>query len=284
MKIVSFICMLIFLISAYACSGTSPINEGAYKPVIITIPIDSIKIGSGIAITRDNQVAVLNEDGTWEEYRFENAATSLERWQSIEVSPNVLEFFKPLFGRVGVHVIDTGEEFTTIVKESNVEFIENIDENNVDYVVEIYSYQVDLLANYISNGELSDIEQFRILKVLVKSEIKGANNPLNNPLMSSSIFRWLIRGKNVLHVNLISPDPELAGDGHFTFLYADGWVVIEGLHGTPQRVLNVSLENALELQIKFYDSMKANSWRQWYKTAKWYKKWRKKVSQPISEG
>ena len=284
MKIVSFICMLIILILAYACGGTSTGKEGRVKPTIITIPIDSIKIGSGIAITRDNQVAVLNEDGTWEEYRFENAATSLERWQAIEVSPNVLEFFKQLFGRVGVHVIDTGEQFTTIVKETKVEFIEDIDENNVDYVVEIYSYQVDLLANYISNGELSDIEQFRILKVLVKSEIKGANNPLNNPLMSSSIFRWLIRGKNVLHVNLISPDPELEGDGHFTFLHADGWVVIEGLHGTPQRVLNVSLENALELQIKFYESMKANSWTQWYKTAKWYKKWRKKVSQPISEG
>ena len=33
-------------------------------------------------------------------------------WQSVEVPQNVLEFFIRLFERVGVHVIDAGEEFT----------------------------------------------------------------------------------------------------------------------------------------------------------------------------
>ena len=183
-----------------------------------------------------------------------------------------------------MHVIDTGEQFTCVIREDHVAFDDTLNENNVDYVVEIYSYQIDLLSKYISDGDLSDIEQFRILKVLVKSEIKGANHPLKNPMMSSTILRWLIRGKSVLHVNLISPNQKLEGNGHYTFLHANGWVVFEGLHGTPQRILNVSLEDALELQRKFYESMKADSWSQWFKTAKWYKKWRKRVSQPISEG
>ena len=295
MKIIFFTCTMISGLMLTACGGNSYDTTGRVEPTIITLPLseqhksistaaaDSAKSGVGIVITQDNQVAVLKDDGTWENYPIDKTMSSLEKWESLDVPPDILNFFRQLFETVGVRVIDTGEQFTCILMEKHAEFIDSIDEINVDFVIEIYSYQVDRLAKYISRGELDDVERFRILKVLVKSDIKGKNHPLKNPLMSSTIFRWLIGGKKILHINLISPNVEAERDGHYTFLHANEWVVLEGLHGTPQRVLNVTLDDALELQVKFYESMKADSWRQWYKTARWYKGWREKVSQPISE-
>ena len=233
-------------------------------------------------ITPHNKVAVLKDGGTWQYYQPENDATSLQRWQSVEVPPNVLEFFIRLFERVGVHVIDTGEEFTCILKRDGVAFEDTLDEDQVDYTVEIYSYQVDRLAKYVSSGKIDDVEKFRVLKAVLKSRMSGAKNPLKNPLMASVIFRWLIKGKKVLHVNVVSPDPQAESDGHYTFLYADEWVVTEGLHGTPKRVFTVALGDALELQRKLYEGMKVDSWIHWLKIASWYKKWRDRVSRPVS--
>ena len=74
-----------------------------------------------LLITRDNKVVNLKEDGTWEYAT--SLQSSLDTWQDIEQTPAALAFFKDLFNRAGVRVLDTNEAFTCVQTGRSIEFI-----------------------------------------------------------------------------------------------------------------------------------------------------------------
>lgn len=250
----------------------------ALGSVILLFFINSQAISMQIVITPDDKVVILQEDGSWHYYKSEDERTSIEKWQTLMTPPDIIEFFKGIFDKVGVHIIDTGEEFTCIHKGNQIEFENKLERGKVDYIVEIYSYQVDRLANYVSTGELDDIEKFRIARAFMNSKVAGAKSPLKNPLMRNFMFRWYIKGNNLVHMTIISPNPQIEKDAYLTFVYTDEWVGISGLHGSPKRIFNLTVDDALELQRHLHEGMKTDSWFHWFKTARWYKEWRKKVS------
>ncbi len=174
-------------------------------------------------ITSDQKVVILNDDGTWQ-YATSSGST-LEKWKSLELSADVIGLFKGLFEKLGVRIIDTGEALTCIQRGDQIEFALGVDEDSVDFTVQVYGFQVDRLAEHIATGKIDELERFRIAREFFGRNSRGKANILSNPLISNSILRRLIGGKNLIHMYLISPDPEQEENATFTLIYVNkGWL------------------------------------------------------------
>lgn len=227
-------------------------------------------------ITWDRKVVLLRDDGTW---KYATAAGStLERLKTLSVPPAIAETVKGMFSQLGVQVIDTGEAFTCVHRGNSVEFVSGVNERTVDFTVQVYQFQLQRLAEYIGKGTIDDVEQFRIACALFATAA-GSRHIMGNPLMSNGVLRRMIRGKNLMHVTLVSPDPAQEPDAAYTIIFINGeHVVVPGLHGTPLRVLRVPLADAMTLQKNLFAGMKAGpAPSKWVKIAKWYVDWRKRV-------
>jgi hypothetical protein len=177
-----------------------------------------------------------------------------------------------------VKVIDSGEAFTCKQYGDRVEIVAGVEEASVDFVVHVHQFQLERLAQGISRGALDDLELFRVVTTLFGTAT-GRRHLLRNPLMSSSVLRRMIRGKNLMHVTLVSPNPDEEPDSTYTILFINGeQLVVPGLHGTPLRILRVPLADAIALQRNFYAGLKAGlAPAKWIKIARWYVQWRKRV-------
>lgn len=227
-------------------------------------------------IAPERKVILLKEDGTWEYEK--PTASVIEKWKSLALPKSIVGWFQGLFDRLGVRIIDTGEEFTCVHAGERIEFEKGIDVASVDLTVEMYAFQADRLAGEVATGEIGEREQFRIVRELFGAGSAGRRNIRYNPLMSSSLLRWLIRGKKLLHIYLVSPDPTKGQDAVFTMVFASRhWLVIPGTWGKPERVFKVSVMNALELQKRFFVGMKSGRFWDWLQIARWYVNWRRKV-------
>lgn len=227
-------------------------------------------------MTADRKVVVLRDDGTW---KYATAAGStLERLKALVVPPAVAETVKGMFSRLGVRVVDTGEAFTCVHRGDSVEFVSGVNERTVDFTVQVYQFQLERLAEYVRKGTIDEIEQFRIACALFASAC-GNRHIMSNPLMSNGILRRMIRGKNLMHVTLMSPDPAQEPDASYTIIFINGaQLVLPGLHGTPLRTLRVPFADAIALQKNLFAGMKAGTApSKWIKIAKWYVDWRKRV-------
>ena len=226
-------------------------------------------------ITPDRKVVVLNDDGTWK-YATATAAM-LRRLKTTTVPANIVESLQGMFSKLGIHVIDTGEEFTCIHRDDHIEFVSGLKASDVDFAVEVFAFQLERLAAHVDAGELEEVEQFRIARTLFTAGT-GKRHVMSNPLMSNSVLRRLIRGKNLMHVYLVSPDLAQEPDASYTVMFInDEWLVIPGLHGHPKRVLRVPIGEAIELQKHLFAGMKSGNLAKWMKIAKWYVDWRKRV-------
>jgi hypothetical protein len=241
---------------------------------------DSMKI----AITTDGQAVRLHDDGTWKD-----AAPSgpvRERWEGLPQPPHLVEMLQGLFRQVGVRIIDGGEEFTCVQQPESIALVDGIDRDAVDFTLAIYGFQAERFAEQLAAGEVDDLEQFRIARVLVLASLTSAGrySIWHNPLMSNPFLRWWIRGKNLLHLYLISPDPGQEEDLKLTLMHINRrWLGIPGLYGEPRRVFRVTVADALELQRHLFAAMNAGSWAEWLETARWYLRWRERVEVPLRQ-
>jgi hypothetical protein len=228
------------------------------------------------AITPDRKVVLLRDDGTWK-YATGSGST-LDRLKTLSVPPAVAETVKGMFSQLGVQVIDTGEAFTCVHRGNSVEFVPGVNERTVDFTVQVYQFQLERLAEYIRKGTIDEVEQFRIACALFATAA-GSRHIMRNPLMSNSLLRRMIRGKNLMHVTLVSPDKAQEPDVTYTIIFINGeQVVVPGLHGTPLRILRVPFADAVALQKNLFAGMKAGTApSKWIKIAKWYVDWRKRV-------
>ena len=188
-----------------------------------------------------------------------------------------MEAVRGLFGALGIRVTDTGEAFTCIHRGDRIEFVPGLDEAGVDFIVPVYQFQLARLADHLGRGSIDQLEQFRIVRALFATAA-GRRHLLSNPLLSNATLRRIIRGKNLLQVTLVSPDPRQEPDATYTIVFVNQeQLVIPGLHGTPQRILRVGVREAIELQRQIYAGMKANDLGTWVTIARWYVDWRKRV-------
>ena len=230
-----------------------------------------------IVVTPDRKAIVLNDDGTWTDAP--SSPSALERWKSLTLSSNLIERFRGVFDRLGVRIIDKGEEFTCIHRGDRIEFEAGIDETSGDATVVIYGYQAERLAQQIESGPLQPIEEFRIARELLASA-GAAGQDVDNPLSSNPILRLFIRAKDLIHVSLVSPDQNEEPDATYSLVHVSGRsLLIPGLHGRPERVFRLNVEDVLDLH-RNLSSAASRGWANWFKIGNWYLSWRKKVEVP----
>ncbi len=226
-------------------------------------------------LTEHGRVARLLDDGTWA--YAPTTGSALEMLQSHPISSAVAEAVRGLFDQLGMRVVETGEELTCTHEGDRVQFVRGIDEASVDFVIPMYLFQVERLAGFFEDGVLDDMELFRITEVLFEHGA-GPRHLLGNPLVSNPFLRLMIRGKQLLHITLVSPDPAQGPDALWTMVFAAGqWLLVPGHHGTPQRILRADVADAIELQRLLYAGMKAGDFGTWVKVARAYVKWRSGV-------
>jgi hypothetical protein len=203
-------------------------------------------------------------------------ATSLEKWRAVLQTPEVVGFFRGTFERAGVRITDTNEAFTCLHLGDRIEFEPALVESRVDFTVPIESYQVERLAHEAKAGELSEIEQFRVLRALFSPATAAT---LKNPVLSHGLLRRLAAVEDLLHVHLHSPDPAQEPDATHTLVHAAGqWLVFMGLHGRPRRTFHLSMKDAIHYQRRVFHAMKKDDPATWLRFAFWYLTWRKRVS------
>ena len=240
-------------------------------------------MGESLLITRDNRVVNLKDDGTWEYVT--SPQSSLDTWQDIEQTPVALGFFKDLFNRAGVRVLDTDEAFTCVQTSRGIEFIDGLDEDIVDYTVQIYAYQVERLADYLQTGGIDEIEQYRIVRSLYAPIASAAlKNTAVLRFMNNSLISLLINRKRVVHIELLSSDPGQESHAYFTLLgVSKQWLMLEGHHGTPYRVFRMSHLDVLDMCKRVTTTMRTGGWIGWARLAMWYVGWRNKVQSGLAE-
>ena len=230
-------------------------------------------------MTSDRKVVQLRDDGTWQYAA--PAGSVFDALKTLSIPPAIVATVQGLFSQVGVRVIDTGEAFTCIHRGDHIEFAPAVNEKSVDFTASVYRFQLERLAEHVRRGTLDDVEQFRIACALFVSAT-GSRHILANPLMSNAALRRLIRGKNLMHVTLVSPDASQEPDATYTILFINGeQLVVPGLHGKPLRILRVPFSDAIALQKNLFAGLKAGlAPSKWIKIAKWYVDWRKRVEVP----
>ena len=211
---------------------------------------------------------------------------SIEKFQSIQQYPAAVDLFALLFEKAGIRVVDTGEEFSCYHRGTHIDFEERLDEASVDYVLELNTTQVDHLVELASNREIDDARRYRILRALFAPAIGASVNPfqclkgitVSSPLLSNRLFRRLLRMEDLIHVYIRSPikgEPEV---GHTLAFKGKEWLVSPGLHGEPGRVFRLTVDDALEFHKHAFSALKTDSRIGWITFARWYLKWRKRVS------
>ena len=259
-----------------AVTSTNKINSNNQEPGGER-PLDK-----SLLITPNSRVVNLKDDGSWEYVTFPQS--SLDTLQAIKQTPAALKFFHGLFDIAGIRVLDTGETFTCVQTDTGIEFIDGINENSVGYTVQIYAYQAERLARYLQTEDIDEIEQYRIVRSLYEPMSSAALKNtgvlwfMNNPLIS-----LLVNRKRVVHIELLSPNPEQENHAYYTlFGVSKQWLILDGHHGTPDKMFSMNHLHVLEMCRHVTTTLRTEGWIGWIKLAKWYVGWRKKVQSNLS--
>jgi hypothetical protein len=229
-----------------------------------------------IATTSTNQPVALNEDGSWQ--YLEPSGSALHKLQELEQSAEVVTFFKGLFNRVGIEVVDSNERVTCIHRVNEISFEEGIDEEAVDFCVRVYAYQIDRFIANVKTGYRDPLAHFRLMREFFGMSAQGGRSLLNNPIVTNAVFRKLINAKNLLHVHLLSPDKNAESDATYTLFFVNGsWNLAQGLVGEPDRIFRLSTDDALDLHRHVFVGTRDTKLTDVPKLAKWYTDWRSRV-------
>jgi len=200
-------------------------------------------------------------------------ATSMQLWQSITQTPEIVGYFKGIFNTLAFTVAETGETFTATHHGDRVTFAQGLDPK-ADFTVPLHLENVQRLATQTREGRIPAAESWRIAQVLFTPLTQST---LRNPVLSVNWIRRLAGVESLIHVYLISPEGGEAAT--HTLIYAgDQWVVLPGLHGKARRVYRLSPEQSLDYQRQVFKAMQQNAFTGWLAFARWYRAWRQAVS------
>ena len=206
---------------------------------------------------------------------------ALDRWQAVAQTPELLEFFEGLFGRIGVRVVDTGEEFVCEQKQGSIELTPGLTDN-VDFVVEITTEKVERLGDEAATGRLSELEKYRVLRTMLGTPLDFSASLMNNRLLCNAAARRLLRVVDTAHIFFRSPSPE-EPDEEYTLAFRNGkWTIGPGLHGTPERKIELDVDSTLEFHRRTLALKRNPGIVQSLRYTAWYVPWRRRVSARVS--
>ena len=199
--------------------------------------------------------------------------TALQAWRAIPQTQEIVDYFSGIFDVIGVTIEETGEELTIALEENQIRIDAGLPENP-DFVVPLKWENVENMVSHAEDGKIDSHESWRIVSVLFTSLTQAT---LYNPIMASDIGRRISRVEDLAHVYLIAPDGHEATCHTLAYLKKQ-WLVIPGLYGKPKRTFRMTAEDSIEYQRRVFSAIKNNSFREWWRFSRWYKKWRKTVS------
>ena len=205
---------------------------------------------------------------------YSQSTSSLESWENILQTPELVEYFKGIFNSLGVIVEETNEKFTINHTGNSFEFEMGINEEKVDFVVPAKLQNIQNMIAHSQDGKISLEESWRIMDVLFTPLTRVT---LQTPVLSINWRRKLAGVEDLTHVYLINPTGEEASK--HTLIYVKGqWLVLKGIHGKPRRTYRMNPEQAIEYQREIFAAMQKDTFWAWWKFASYYKKWRKACS------
>jgi len=200
--------------------------------------------------------------------------SSLQKWEKILQTPELLTYFDGVFENLGITIKETGESFTIHHHGDSFSFKEGIIKEKIDFIVPLELQNIENMVAHAKDGKISMDESWRILNVLFTPMTKVT---LETPVLAVNWKRKLAGVEDLTHVHLLNPSGEKASS--HTLVYVKGqWIVLKGLHGNARRIYEMTPEQSLEYQRRIFSAMKKNSLWNWWKFARWYKKWRETCS------
>lgn len=195
-----------------------------------------------------------------------------QKWAAAEQPASFVEFFKGTFTRLGITVVETGEQFTVVHQGDRFAFEPGA--KDVEVVVPVTQHNVDDLLARAGDGTLDDDDAYDIMSVLFTPLTREV---LKHPVSADNNLRQLAGVEQRMHIVLLAAD---GSDGAtHTLVYDNGtWDVLGGLQGTAQRTFRMTPAQAIDYQRHAYEALRANSPAGWTAFSTWYKRWRETCS------
>jgi hypothetical protein len=199
---------------------------------------------------------------------------NFQQLQQLTEQPAAVKWFDGLFERAHVEITDTGEQFTVLHRGDSVEVQQGLDGEKPNLIIPLQSENVRNLVGFFQDEEIGDYEQYRIVKFMVKPCLQAA---LEMPILQNPAFRKVMRLDTQWQQALIAPDG--SEDEQLTVTCENNeWKITPGFHGTPQRQLRFTPEQALEYQRRIFEANSKNSLPVWLQVGGWYVKFRDSVT------
>lgn len=195
--------------------------------------------------------------------------SALQIWSTIGQTPELVGYFQGVFAKAGITVEETGETFTVMHQGDVIRFAPGL-ADDVEFVVPVHLENITRLAAHARDGQFDAEESWRIVEVLFTPLTRAA---LQSPLVSRNWLRLLAGVESLIHVHLLHPNGDESATHTLAFA-GNQWLVLDGVHGTPQRTYRLTPAQALDFQRQFYRALKTNTLGGWWQFANWYRQWR----------
>ena len=119
---------------------------------------------------------------------YTQVTSSLQAWENILQTPELVDYFRGIFNHLGVTVEETGEEFTIHHTGERFNFESGIKHDEVDFIVPIKVQNIQNMIAHSQDGKISLEESWRILDVLFTPLTRVT---LQTPLLSINWRRKL---------------------------------------------------------------------------------------------
>ena len=157
---------------------------------------------------------------------YSQSTSSLESWENILQTPELVEYFKGIFNSLGVIVEETNEKFTINHTGNSFEFEMGINEEKVDFVVPAKLQNIQNMIAHSQDGKINLEESWRIMDVLFTPLTRVT---LQTPVLSINWRRKLAGVEDLTHVYLINPTGGEASK--HTLIYVKGqWLELSLIH------------------------------------------------------
>lgn len=199
--------------------------------------------------------------------------SAMDQWRDLLGQPGLATFFSGLFNRLGVEIIETGEQFTVI--HSGDRFVlEKGLSAQVDYQVRLDARDVASVLDFGADDDIDEVEAYRIVLVLFTPLTRAS---LARDYISNGLRLRLGGIDKVMHVYLDGPADRHIAEHTLLFCRGD-WYVIPGIQGKATRVFTLSVQEALAFQRRMHEAAQGGRGKDWRAFRKWYVDWREGVS------
>lgn len=205
-------------------------------------------------------------------------STNFEYLSSVARRPSAVDWFRGVVKRAHLEVQDTGEQFTIEHRGDRLEVTPGLRDKKTNVIVPLASENLQWLAEAFADDQVSQEEEYRIVKYLLVPCLKAA---LEMPILKNPAFNKILRVDQHWQEALLGPEGNQ--DVQLTIMYVNKqWIVVPGFHGHPQRRLIITAPQFIDFQKRVFAADASGNLAEWLKLANWYVKWRESISVPTN--